>query len=183
MVVSAERPLGESVTADHGQLHAALAQLRIEIAADVHGRDTQAMAGVKTYIKIPDLNLGNGKKVAIAEARLELTNADASGIYAPPASLILYEEDTARDAFFLEEQYQGDSYFGGSYDASQKSYFFRIPRYIQNIINGNRNKTRKLYLLSSSASVRGNRLIFYGTEPVIEYNQRLRLRVIYTHLP
>jgi hypothetical protein len=146
----------------------------------------QAMGGVKTYLRIPELSfLNNTTKAAINEARLIISNADKNGKYSPPDKLILYEEDKSNDIYFLTEQYQGDDYFGGTYNKSTGEYFFRITRYIQDITDGNRHTDRHLTLIASSPSVRGYRLIFNGTQPFEpnRYNQRLRLRVIYTKLP
>lgn len=146
----------------------------------------QAMGGVKTFLRIPDLSLlDNNRKVAINEARLIISNADKGGKYSPPDKLILYEEDNNNDIHFLTEQYQGDDYFGGTYNSTSGEYFFRITRYIQDITDGNRHTDRHLTLIASSPSVRGYRLIFNGTQPIEpnRYNQRLRLRVIYTKLP
>ena len=147
----------------------------------------QAMGGVKTIFRIPDLGqlTSGGKKVAINDAVLELYNIDKNSTYAAPDKLLLYEESKGGEIKFLAEQNQGAEYFGGTYDSKKGKYFFRIPRYVQGIADGTRDSTKHLTLQVSGPSVRAYRLIMGGTEPTDPsiYNQRVKLRVIYTILP
>jgi hypothetical protein len=147
----------------------------------------QTMGGVKTVITIPSLKglVPEGTKVAITEASLIISNIDASSIYTAPDNLVLFEEDTTGKVYFLAEQSIGSEYFGGIYNPTQQNYYFRIPRYIQNIFDGTADTTRHLTLIASSPSVRGNRLIFGGTNPILPSlsPKRLRLHLIYTFLP
>ena len=147
----------------------------------------QAMGGVKTILRIPNLDpiLGHGKKIAINDAVLELYNIDKNSIYSAPDKLLLYEEAQGGGITFLTEQNQGADYFGGIYNSKTGKYFFRIPRYIQGIADGTRDGTKHLTLQVSGPSVRAYRLMLGGTKPSDEslYNQRVKLRVIYTILP
>jgi hypothetical protein len=147
----------------------------------------QTMGGIKTVVKIPDLKglVADGQKIAITEAKLIISNADANSIYSAPDNLVLFEEDTTGQVYFLSEQSIGTEYFGGIYNSNQQNYYFRIPRYIQDIFDGTRDSTRHLTLIASSPSVRGNRLVFGGTNPTNPslYEKRLRLQIVYTFLP
>lgn len=64
------------------------------------------MGGIKTVVKIPDLKglVADGQKIAITEAKLIISNADANSIYSAPDNLVLFEEDTTGQVYFLSEQ-------------------------------------------------------------------------------
>lgn len=145
----------------------------------------QAMGGVKTYLRFPDLTKIGGGKVAINEARLYLTNTNKGGTYAAPEKLILVEKHPEKEIKFLTDQFQGDDYFGGHYNPSNGQYWFRITRYIQDL-NANKNdRTGRLALWPSSASVRSNRVVLGGYNPdnPVFSGKGLKLQVFYTKIP
>ncbi|MDK2908734.1 MAG: hypothetical protein PWR20_301 [Bacteroidales bacterium] len=146
----------------------------------------QAMGGVKIKLQVPELTqLTHNKKIAINDAVLELYNIDNNSTYGAPDKLLLYEESKGGEIKFLTEQNQGDEYFGGTYNSTAGKYFFRIPRYVQGIVDGTRDSTNHLTLQVSGPSVRAYRLVIGGTQPTDPaiYNQRVKLRVVYTILP
>lgn len=176
--------------------HSSYAQADASFKQQVIQKDTtlgkeklylQAMGGVKTILRIPNLDhlTRGGKHIAINDAVLELYNIDRNSSYGAPDKLLLYEESKSGEIKFLSEQNQGSDYFGGTYDSKQGKYFFRIPRYVQGIVDGTRDSSKHLTLQVSSPSVRAYRVILGGTQPSSPstYNQRMKLKVTYTILP
>ena len=69
------------------------------------------------------------------------------------------------------------SYFGGIYDEKTKEYRFRITNYVQQKLKQESSDVG-LNIVVSGAGVRGNRLVFRGTDEL--YSDRARLEIYYT---
>ena len=146
----------------------------------------QAMGGVKTVLKFPDLsNLTQNGKIAINEARLVIYDGEHNSTYKAPGSLILIRQKSDGDIAFLPDQYIGDTYFGGTYDSTLYNYNFRITRYIQSLVAGTELSSTRLFLLAPSAAVRGHRLVINGTAPSNQAvaQKKIQLLVLFTKLP
>jgi hypothetical protein len=148
----------------------------------------QGMAGVKIKVKFPFMkDFEKGKIVAINDAVLELNNAESDTTHAPPATLALIKQDSAGRVGYLVDEGEGTSYFGGYYNASSRSYFFRITQHMQNVMQGDYTKHFELYVVVNNpikSVITPNRVVLNGTDPLnpAELGRRLRLKVTYTVL-
>ncbi len=139
----------------------------------------QAMGGVKTLIKFPNLNnYLSSSKVAINEATLYLYNNDPQSEYDAPLILFLARLDEDGDYALLTDYLEGSEYYGGSYDENSSSYKFRISRFIQETLNGNYNDPVLNLSISGSSSI-ANRLVLNG--PGHSFSN-LKLEIIYTEV-
>ena len=138
----------------------------------------QAMGGVKTKITFPHLKALKDKRMVINKAELIITNVgDDLHLYPPPAGLGIYGINAAGTNVFVRDGF--DANFGGSYDATNKEYRFRITRHIQDVIL--RDLQPSIYLIVAGAAANANRLILNGTHPT-DGTSRLKLEIYYTEL-
>lgn len=144
----------------------------------------QSMAGVKTFIKFPNLdNYYDDGRVAINEARLFLTVAEEDAWVNPPVVLTLVRSDGAGGYILLEDQFEGLDYFGGIYDGDKKQYWFRITKSIQSILKSELpNNGFEIFI--SGGSLNADRLLLAGTSPGgdIPPESRMKLVITYTML-
>ena len=142
----------------------------------------QGSAGVKTLINFPYLkSMFEGKKVIITKAELVLTRSgsDYTYFYQPPSLDLYYKKDeSSSTSYYLPDYSLGTSYFGGTYSSVNNEYRFRITQYIQRLISGVVDDY-PLSLVVKGASIRANRMMFYGTNPS-NYDNRLRLEITYS---
>ena len=143
----------------------------------------QGSAGTKVWLKFPNIKEWADAQeglVVINEAKLVLTGAVTdTAMYTPPASLILVGEkhDTDTTYVYLPDQYEGSSYFGGSYDATDGTVWFRISEYIQQLVkNGTYQDIDGVYINISGTSTVARRWAFYGTGQ----ENPLRLEIVYS---
>lgn len=146
----------------------------------------QPTAGVKTVLSLCELrSLFTDKQVIINKAELVLTNiSEDESFFFTPYNLGLQSVGADGTLSYLPDDavYTSTEYFGGTYDASTREYRFRITNYIQHLLKKMSNTTLpddpKINITVSGAGVRGNRLIFRGTDPM--YDDHLRLDLYYT---
>lgn len=143
----------------------------------------QPTGGVKTHVNLDALadSLGNGKKVIINRAELILTNIsnDASYFFQPyNISLQVVNKDGTTSYTPDDAVYTSSDYFGGIYDENAHEYRFRITNYVQERLKKGGNLDNGLNVVISGAGVRGNRLVFRGTDPAM--SDHFRLEVYYT---
>jgi len=84
---------------------------------------------------------------------------------------------------FIEDQFEGVSYFGGQYDKKKGEYFFRLSQSLQKIMLGEKENT--VFTMGiSGASLSPTRVAFHGTWPNDEnlMNKRIKLQIKYTKL-
>ncbi len=150
----------------------------------------QPMAGVKTTIKLPfirefirDSILGTYiKNIAINEAKLVIYNYDKNSEFEPAQGLLLLKVlDTNGTSTLIEDYYEGSTYFGGNYDSINGEYYFRISRYVQNLLKDDTIQDYGLYLIVSGGSLQANRVLLNGYNPTFN-NNRLKLKLTYTKL-
>jgi len=150
----------------------------------------QPMAGVRAKIDLPYIKnwskfvSGSDTVTALVnEAKLILTNVNMNDPYQPPPGLVLYRRTANGGATYLDDQSEGTSYFGGTYDTETGEYYFRISRYVQSLISKD-STNYGLYLMISGASLVPNRVLLHGNNPTISENfdKRLKLNLIYTKL-
>ena len=143
----------------------------------------QGSAGTKVRIDFPNIKEwadAQSGHVVINEAKLILSGAVTdTAMYTPPASLIFVGEKHSTDTtyVYLPDQYEGSSYFGGSYNKDDGTVWFRISRYIQQLVkNGSYGEIDGIYVNVSSSSTVARRWAFYGTGQ----DNPLRLEIVYS---
>lgn len=147
----------------------------------------QGSAGTKIWINFPNIKEWADsfeEHVVINEAKLILTGAVSdTAMYTPPASLILVGEKHETDTtyVYLPDQYEGSSYYGGTYNKDEGNVWFRISLYIQQLVmNGSYQDLDGLYLNVNGASTVARRWAIYGNNEAIPDSLRLRLEVVYS---
>jgi hypothetical protein len=153
----------------------------------------QAMAGVKTRVKIPYL-VKWGKQDFIGINRAELlikSTMSRKDTFALPPSLSLYAiNDDGLTSSILPDQFEGTAYWGGGMDTTDATtyyptYHFTITRYIQQLIS-ERRLNNGLFITSSSGSSSPYRIVFGGSTATLvgggENKYQMKLRITYTKL-
>jgi hypothetical protein len=147
----------------------------------------QGLGGVRVKLHFPFLkNLEKAGKIAINSAVLTFKNAQTDTTLQPPVTLSLLTVDSAGNVAFLPDESEGAGYAGGSYNPYTRTYFFRIARYIQQVLDGTLKNTY-LYLQANdpTASVLvTNRVMLTGTKPQLPVikTDKISLKIIYTRL-
>ena len=143
---------------------------------------TQPLAGVKTKILFPNIQKSfKDQDVVINKAELVISNVSADELYFFQPYNLSLQAITDNGVSYLpdDEYYTSTDYFGGIYDEDTKEYRFRITQYIQQLILQS-DAGQGIYLVVSGAGIRGNRLIFAGTDASLNPDNRLRLELTYT---
>lgn len=153
----------------------------------------QPMGGLKTKIEMPYLmNLLNQGKIGInkAELVLKVNNTDLSyqlDTFAAPARLVLLGINDDGTTYVLPDANEGDSYLGGTYDATNKEYKFNIARYIQQVMSGQKSnnglylQARDGSIIIGAGSIIANRVILGGGANGAGTN-KMKLNISYTKL-
>jgi hypothetical protein len=144
----------------------------------------ESMAGVKTMIRFPYLkNYYKDGAVAINEAKLILKGFESDPPLAKAATLALVKSDGAGGYTILNDQLEGTTYFGSNYVASQNEYWFRITRYVQDVLKST-NTDFGLELYVSGGAINAERTLLSGTSPSPPGlpDDRIKLIITYTHL-
>ena len=143
----------------------------------------QSMGGVRTRISFPNLphwadTLKQGH-ILINEAKLILPappDIDTT-CFTAPNKLVLIGFNADNTTYILPDNFEGDSYFGGSYNAHSKTVTFRISEYAGRIVL-NKTENHGLSLGIEGASYNAYRWIINGPEAAEE--QRMKLEVTYS---
>ena len=139
----------------------------------------QPLGGVRTFISFPYLESSyKSKNQVINKAELVIPAIYDGGCLLPPSALTLQMKMKNGEIGFLPDNLIGASYFGGTYDEKEQCYRFRITKYVQQLIQQSIS-SEGIYLVIGGAGVRGNRLLFYGTDATLD--KRLRLDLYYTN--
>ena len=142
----------------------------------------QPTGGVKTHVDLTKLTEWSaGKNIIINKAELVITNLNPSETeLTPPSNLGLQRILSDGTATYLPDDavYTSTSYFGGSYDSGTKEYRFRVTYYIQELLRNGQINDKGINIVSTGSGVRGNRLVFRGTDE--SYTDRLKLAIYYT---
>ncbi|MEI7725307.1 MAG: DUF4270 domain-containing protein [Bacteroidota bacterium] len=148
----------------------------------------QGMGGVKVKLKFPFIkNLGKGKIIAVNDAILELKNMQNDTTLPAPVSLALIRQDSIGRIGYLVDESEGSGYFGGTYNTTTHSYFFRLTQHMQNVIMNSYANHFDLYMMVNSpvtSLATPNRIMLNGTKPQIpgDYGNRFQLKMTYTIL-
>ena len=143
----------------------------------------QGSAGTKVRIDFPNIKEwadSQSGHVVINEAKLIMSGAVTdTATYTPPASLILVGEKHSTDTtyIYLPDQYEGSSYFGGTYNKDDGTVWFRISQYIQHLVkDGSYGDIDGVYVNVSGSATVARRWAFYGTGQ----ENPLRLEIVYS---
>lgn len=139
----------------------------------------QSMGGVTTKIMFPNFSDWKQEEIAINEANLIFTNLNQESEFEPPSNLVLFRINSEGNNEFLQDQFEGEDYFGGEYDETTGTYTFRITQHLQKVL-GSDTLTNNLLLSISGASLLPNRVVLAGYDTTLQ--NRLRLQMIYTKL-
>ncbi|MGA3014735.1 MAG: DUF4270 domain-containing protein [Bacteroidales bacterium] len=147
----------------------------------------QGLGGLRVKIRLPFLkSFGKSGKIAINSAILTLKNAQTDTSLAPPVTLNLLAIDSVGNLSFLPDESEGGAYAGGTYHTDTRTYFFRITRFMQQVLDG-KIKNEAMYIMANdptAATLITNRVMFTGTKPQLPVisSDRINLQVIYTKL-
>lgn len=144
----------------------------------------QSMGGVRTHISFPNIphwadSLGKQSHILINEAKLILPAAPEGDdeLFPAPSKLVLIGFSTDTTTFILPDNYEGDSYFGGTYNAASKTVTFRISEYIERLVL-NKYENHGLSLGIEGASYNPYRWVINGPEAT--EGQRMKLEITYS---
>ena len=143
----------------------------------------QTMGGVKTKITFPSLShwndtLSEGCRIVINEAKLIVPAAIVdTTVFTEPRTLSLVMFNASGSTAILPDYQEGTSYFGGSYNSNSHSAFFRISKYIQDLVSSGNQKPYGLSLGINGGGYNAHRLVVNG--PDME-TDNMRLEVTYS---
>jgi len=148
----------------------------------------QGLGGVKLKLRFPYMkDFGKGHLIAVNDALLMFNNLETDTTYAPPPTLTMIRQDSIGRISFLADENEGTSYFGGIYNRTDRSYYFRFTQHIQKVIQHSYSNSFDLYLLVNNPTQRDMlpyRIMLEGTKPGIpgSLTNRFRLKMVYTRL-
>ena len=143
----------------------------------------QALGGVKTWIKFPNLSHWTdtleGCHLVVNEAKLVIPASmlATDSIYKAPSAYYLVGFSSDSTTYLLPDYYEGSNYFGGSYNESQQAVTFRISEYLQSMIMEKRENLG-LSLGINGAAYNARRLVVNGPDAPV--GEKMRLEVTYS---
>jgi len=143
----------------------------------------QSLAGVKVKVKMPYIKrLNDSGAVAINKAELVI-KVNTNSLYkldsfATPKKIVLFGINDDGTTYQLPDAFEGENYYGSTYNATTKEYRFNIARYIQQVLSGEKNNNG-IYMLASAGAVNANRVVIGGG--AAGANQ-IKLNITYTKL-
>ena len=124
----------------------------------------QALGGLRTAIRFPELELRAADGKALSKAELVIpVSGTFYPYYAPPPQLFVFRKGISGGDVFLPDQLQGIQSIGGNYDVNRNAYVFNMTRYVQGVFNGTFTNDG-LELASGSAGVSVNRVVLCGPQ-------------------
>ena len=142
----------------------------------------QALAGVKTFIRFPNIrNYYDDGPIAVNEARLFMYDSETDPVLSPASALVLVEKTDTTGAYdFLPDMNQGTDYFGGYYSEDDNGYWFRITISVQNLMRST-DPDYGLELYLSGGAVNAQRSILTGTAPQAPASPDNRMKLVLTY--
>jgi hypothetical protein len=143
----------------------------------------QTMGGVRTHILFPNVphwaDSLSQSYIVINDAKLILPAPPDidSLIFKAPTKLVLVGLKDDGSTYILSDNYEGDSYFGGSYNAQSRTVTFRISEYLQKLILSE-DANMGLSLGIDGAAYNAYRWVINGPEAT--EGNRMRLDVTYS---
>ena len=147
----------------------------------------QGLGGTRIRFRMPYMmNFSKNRKIAINDALLMFNNASTDTTLKPPPLLICIRDSAGLVGSVIDEL-EGTAYFGGSYNKTSGSYFFRLTRHIQKLITGYYSINRDLCIQVNDPLtniIYPNRVTINGYKPLLPgvYPSRFKLLITYTLL-
>ena len=147
----------------------------------------EGLGGTRIKFRMPYImNLAKNQKIAINDALLLFENPSTDTTLKPPPNLILIRDSSGLVGSVIDEL-EGLNYFGGMYNSTNRTYYFRLTRHIQKLITGYYSINRELYIQVNdplSNIIYPNRVTINGYKPAIPgaASSRFRLQITYTLL-
>tara|TARA_B110000046_G_scaffold106737_1_gene114165 strand:+ start:22906 stop:24255 length:1350 start_codon:yes stop_codon:yes gene_type:complete len=140
----------------------------------------QAMAGLETVIKFPDLKNQLGGKILVNKAELIIpaVNGSYSEDLGKAQEVTIASRDSAGKFQFVPDALVNTQFFGGDFDASKNEYKLNISRYIQSYLNGGQNEDG-LTLLVTGGAVCSERAVLFNEN---SSGNRIKLNLYYTNI-
>lgn len=143
----------------------------------------QGLGGVRSIIKFPTLREWARKgHYGINEAKLIFAGYEEVPYYGAPSNLVLLKANEDGTQSILEDQYEGEGYFGGVYSNESHEYVFRITNHLQQLLSDTSLTDYGLYLYTNSNSINNSRFIFNGNQPVNDTLKTFRLEMVVSDL-
>jgi len=149
----------------------------------------QGAAGTRVWVKFPNIQEWANSfdsNVTINEAKLILSDArqpDDTIYYAPPSKLVAAgaKFDTDTTYMILPDQFVSAEYFGGNFNESDGTVWFRITEYLQNVIKNGTYATScdGILIYVDQGSVAPHRWLFHGPQSD-STDKRIRLDIVYS---
>ncbi len=143
----------------------------------------QCMGGVRTRLFMPHLEHWadslEGSHLVINEAKLVLpvTEASIDSTFRLATNYVLLGFNADSTTYLLPDYYEGNSYFGGTYNSNEKAVVFRISEYMQSIISG-KKENHGLSLGINGAGYNAYRMLINGPQSM--ENKKMHLEVTYS---
>ncbi len=144
----------------------------------------QTMGGIRSRIHFPSLAQWaasfDEQHIVINDAKLVIPaspdDIDTS-LFKAPKKLVLtgFKEDGS--TYIIPDNFEGDAYFGGTYDSKTQTVSFRISEYIERVILG-KEPDFGLSLGIDGGSYNASRWVINGPEAA--NGQKLRLEITYS---
>lgn len=136
---------------------------------------TQNTAGVKVKIDIPHLNTLKNDTMAINKAILIIPYKEVEN-FGPPERMFMVLKNEDGSSSILPDQFEGDAHVDGYISTANKEYHINISRWVQQILNGER-ENYGLELFGQFAATTANRAELYGPENI---ERKMELIIDYT---
>ena len=137
----------------------------------------QALGGLRTVIRFPNLSSYAERGLALARAELLVPVGSTYNAYLPPpAQLFIFRKDTAGTDLFLPDQTGGVGSIDGTFRQSEQAYRFNITRYVQGVITGI-IAGNSVELVAASNGISANRVVLSGPASA---DRPMRLRLTFT---
>ncbi len=156
-------------------------------AQGAHQLFLQGLAGVRIKVKFPYMkNFAKDHLIALNDAVLMFKNPDPDTTLSPPPTLNLVRQDSIGRIAFLKDENEGSGYFGGTYNSSTRTYFFRITQHLQKVMLGSYTNSFDLYILVNNPTKKElipDRVVINGTQIIPGSEEgRFKLKLTYTKL-
>jgi hypothetical protein len=125
----------------------------------------QALGGLRTAIRFPDIRRFADERLALAKAELIVpVPGTYNALLAPPQQLFMFRKDTITgNDVFLPDQSGGVGSIDGAYRSEAREYRFNITRYIQAVLSGT-VPDNGVELVAASNGVTANRVVLSGPQ-------------------
>ena len=143
----------------------------------------QGLAGVRGVIKFPTLREWARKgHFGLNEAKLIFTGYEEEPYNGAPAALLLVKVNEDGTQAIIEDQYEGENFFGGEYKASSREYVFRITNHLQKLIADTSLTDYGLYVYTNATAINPKRFVFNGIQPENDTVKPFRLEMVVSDL-